>query len=79
MINLTRLYREAEKNPGVDPVEVVAKALKKSNKQVLEELPWEEYIDYLVREKIIPDISSSTFLDRVFRGDWLNSMGALEE
>lgn len=79
MINLTSLYREAEKNSEVDPVEVIAKALKKSNKQVLEELPWEEYIDYLVREKIIPDISSSAFLDKVFREEWLNSTGAMEE
>lgn len=79
MIELESLYLTFKGNPEVDPVEATAKVRGISNREVLQSISLQDYIEYLIHEKIIPDIDSSAFIDKSFNKDWLDSTGALED
>lgn len=59
-------------------VEETAKKYCISNKYVLQLLPRELYIEYLIRFKAIPDIDSHNFLESVFDTSWLNNCGNID-
>ena len=59
-------------------VDDTAKKYKITNKYVLQLLPRDLYINYLINSKAIPDIDSYNFLESVFDTRWLNSCGNID-
>ncbi len=59
-------------------IEVAAKRHNCTNRQVLQMLPIDKFIDYLIHCKIIPDIDSYDFLDDNFNKEWLNNSGSID-
>lgn len=75
------LLRDVDDNWNVDmdlAIEVAAKRHNCTNRQVLQMLPLDKYIDYLIYSKIIPDLDRYDFLDSSFNKEWLDSSGAID-
>lgn len=75
------LLRDVDDNWNVDmdlAIEVTAKRHNCTNRQVLQMLPMDKFIDYLIHCKIIPDIDRYDFLDDNFNKEWLDSSGSID-
>lgn len=75
------LLRDVDDNWNVDmdlAIEVAAKRHKCTNRQVLQILPLDKLIDYLIHCKIIPDIDKYNFLDDNFSKEWLDNSGSID-
>ena len=75
------LLRDVDDNWNVDmdlAIEVAAKRHNCTNRQVLQMLPIDKFIDYLIHCKIIPDIDRYDFLDDHFNKEWLDNSGAVD-
>ena len=76
------LLKDVDDNWNVDmdlAIEVAAKRHNCTNKQVLQLLPLNKFVDYLIYNKIIPNINRYDFIGRNFTEDWLNSSGPIEK
>lgn len=74
------LLKDVDDNWNVDmnlAIEVAAKKHRCTNKQVLQLLPLDKFVDYLIYNKIIPNINRYDFIDHNFTEDWLNSSGPI--
>lgn len=74
------LLKDVDDNWNVDmdlAIEVAAKRHKCTNRQVLQMLPLDKLIDYLIYSKVIPDIDRYDFLDDHFNKEWLDSSGEI--
>ena len=75
------LLKDVDDNWNVDmdlAIEVAAKRHNCTNRQVLQMLPLDKFIDYLIYSKVIPDIDSYDFLDDNFNKEWLDSSGSID-
>ena len=75
------LLKDVDDNWNVDmdlAIEVAAKRHNCTNRQVLQMLPIDKFIDYLIYSKVIPDIDRYDFLDDNFNKEWLNSSGSID-
>lgn len=75
------LLKDVDDNWNVDmdlAIEVAAKRHNCTNRQVLQMLPLDKYIDYLIYSKVIPDLDRYDFLDEYFNKEWLDSSGAID-
>ena len=75
------LLRDVDDNWNVDmdlAIEVAAKRHNCTNRQVLQMLPLDKFIDYLIYSKIIPDIDRYDFLDNNFNKEWLDNSGSID-
>lgn len=75
------LLKDVDDNWNVDmdlAIEIAAKRHNCTNRQVLQMLPLDKLIDYLIYSKIIPDIDRYDFLDDNFNKEWLNSSGSID-
>lgn len=75
------LLKDVDDNWNVDmdlAIEVAAKRHNCTNRQVLQMLPLDKFIDYLIYSKVIPDIDRYDFLDGHFNKEWLDSSGAID-
>ena len=75
------LLKDVDDNWNVDmdlAIEVAAKRHNCTNRQVLQMLPIDKFIGYLIYCKVIPDIDSYDFLDDNFNKEWLNSSGSID-
>lgn len=75
------LLKDIDDNWNVDmdlAIEVAAKRHKCTNRQVLQILPIDKLIDYLIHCKIIPDIDRYDFLDNNFNKEWLDNSGSID-
>lgn len=75
------LLEDVDDNWNVDmdlAIEVAAKRHNCTNRQVLQMLPLDKLIDYLIYSKVIPDIDRYDFLDDHFNKEWLDSSGAID-
>lgn len=75
------LLRDVDDNWNVDmdlAIEVAAKRYNCTNRQVLQMLPLDKFIDYLIYSKVIPDIDRYDFLDDYFNKEWLDSSGSID-
>jgi len=75
------LLRDVDDNWNVDmdlAIEVAAKRHNCTNRQVLQMIPLDKLIDYLIYSKIIPDIDRCDFLDDHFNKEWLDNSGAID-
>lgn len=75
------LLKDVDDNWNVDmdlAIEVAAKRHNCTNRQVLQMLPLDKYIDYLIYSKVIPDLDRYDFLDDNFNKEWLDSSGAID-
>lgn len=75
------LLKDVDDNWNVDmdlAIEVTAKRHNCTNRQVLQMLPLDKFIDYLIYSKVIPDIDRYDFLDDHFNKEWLDSSGSID-
>lgn len=75
------LLRDVDDNWNVDmdlAIEVAAKRHNCTNRQVLQMLPLDKFIDYLIYSKVIPDIDRYDFLDDNFNKEWLDNSGSID-
>lgn len=75
------LLKDVDDNWNVDmdlAIEVTAKRHNCTNRQVLQMLPLDKFIDYLIYSKVIPDIDSYDFLDDNFNKEWLDNSGSID-
>ena len=75
------LLKDVDDNWNVDmdlAIEVAAKRHNCTNRQVLQMLPIDKLIDYLIHCKIIPDIDRYDFLDNNFNKEWLDNSGSID-
>ena len=75
------LLRDVDDNWNVDmdlAIEVAAKRHSCTNRQVLQMLPLDKFIDYLIYSKVIPDIDRYDFLDNNFNKEWLDNSGSID-
>ena len=75
------LLKDVDDNWNVDmdlAIEVAAKRHNCTNRQVLQMLPIDKFIDYLIHCKVIPDIDSYDFLDDNFNKEWLDNSGSID-
>lgn len=75
------LLKDVDDNWNVDmdlAIEVAAKRHNCTNRQVLQMLPLDKFIDYLIYSKVIPDIDSYDFLDDNFNKEWLDNSGSID-
>lgn len=75
------LLKDVDDNWNVDmdlAIEVASKRHKCTNRQVLQILPIDKLIDYLIHCKIIPDIDRYDFLDNNFNKEWLDNSGSID-
>lgn len=49
-----------------------------THRQILQTLPLDKYIDYLIHCKILPDINRLEFLDDNFNEEWLDGSGSID-
>lgn len=74
------LLKDVDDNWNVDmdlAIEVAAKRHNCTNRQVLQMLSRDKFIDYLIHRNIIPDIDSYDFLDDNFNKEWLDNNGSI--
>lgn len=75
------LLKDVDDNWNVDmdlAIEVAAKRHNCTNRQVLQMLPLDKFIDYLIYSKVIPDIDGYDFLDDNFNKEWLDNSGSID-
>lgn len=75
------LLKDVDDNWNVDmdlAIEVAAKRHNCTNRQVLQMLPLDKLIDYLIYSKVIPDIDRYDFLDDNFNKEWLDNSGSID-
>ncbi len=75
------LLKDVDDNWNVDmdlAIEVAAKRHNCTNRQVLQMLPLDKFIDYLIYSKVIPDIDRYDFLDNNFNKEWLDNSGSID-
>lgn len=75
------LLRDVDDNWNVDmdlAIEVASKRHNCTNRQVLQMLPIDKFIDYLIYKKVIPNLNRYDFLDEHFDRDWLDNSGSID-
>lgn len=76
------LLKDVDDNWNTDMTLAIEKAAidyNCTNRQVLQLLPLDKFVDYLIYNKIIPNINRYDFIDHNFTEDWLNSSGPIEK
>lgn len=75
------LLRDVDDNWNVDmdlAIEVAAKKHNCTNRQVLQLLPLDKFIEYLIYNNILPDIDRYDFIDNHFTKKWLDGIGPVD-
>lgn len=72
------ILKDLESNWDKDIDLAIEKASTKynyTNRKILNLLPLDKFVEYLIHTKIIPDINRYSFIDEKFNIDWLDSIG----
>lgn len=69
------VLRDVDDNWNVDidlAIEVAARRHNCTPRQILQMLPLEKWVDFLIHSQLIPNIENWEFIDQNFNQDWLD-------